>query len=51
MKIGVTTCNFDVLRLMLEYLLGENSFVQSFDSNSNVLAVITLVSQYFFHKM
>ena len=26
MKMGVTTYYFDVLTLMLEYILGENSF-------------------------
>ena len=26
MKMGVATYSFDVLRLMLEYILGENSF-------------------------
>ena len=48
MKTGVTTYYFDVLRLML---VGEIFFVQSFDSYSNVLAVMTLVSKYFCYKM
>ena len=54
--MGVTTYYFDVLRLMLEYILGENYFCSvihmfSHDSYSNVLNVITLVSQYVCHKM
>ena len=40
----------DGLRLMLEYILAKNIFVQSFDSYSNVLAVNTFISQYFHHK-
>ena len=48
MKMGVATYSFDVLRLMLEYILGESSFVQPFDCYLNVLAVETLVSQCFF---
>ena len=47
MKMGVATYSFDVLRLMLEYILGESSFVQPFDCYLNVLAVETLVSQCF----
>ena len=46
-KIGVAKYYFDVLRLMLEYILGENYFFWSFDSYSNALAVKTLISQYF----
>ena len=41
MEMGVAMYYLDALRLML----------QSFDSYSNVLAVKTFVSQYFYHKM
>ena len=50
MKMGVTSYYFDVLSPTVEYILGENSFVHSFDSYLNVLAVNTVISQYFYHK-
>ena len=34
----------DVLRLICEWFLGENTFFQSFDSCFNVLGVKTLIS-------
>ena len=50
MNMGVAIYSFDILRLMLEYILGKDFFVKSFDSYSNILAVKTLIAQYCYHK-
>ena len=46
MKMGVGTYYFDVLRLIFEYILEENSFCWALYSYSNALAAKTLISQY-----